>query len=115
MRARAHGISLDHHDVHVSIRLHRLLRDGPVFGTPPENVYVYVDVYVYVMPEKTTILLREDVKSHLLRKVGPRGLSEAINNILANTLFRSKDSLFGADPWLNTKGLRDEREPHEDL
>lgn len=67
------------------------------------------------MPVKTTILLREDVRDHLLRKVGPRGLSNAINEILARTLFRGKDSLFGADPWLNTKGLRDEREAHEDL
>jgi len=67
------------------------------------------------MPEKTTILLREDVKAHLLRKVGPRRLSEAINEILARSLFRSKGSLYGADPWLSTKGLRDEREPHEDL
>lgn len=67
------------------------------------------------MSERTTILLREDVKAHLLRKVGPRGLSDAINEILARSLFRSKGSLFGADPWLTTKGLRDEREPHEDL
>ena len=67
------------------------------------------------MPVKTTILLREDVRDHLLGKVGPRGLSEAINEILAKSLFRSKESLFGADPWLGTKGLRDEREAHEDL
>ena len=67
------------------------------------------------MAEKTTILLREDVKAHLLRKVGPRGLSEAINEILAKSLFRSKGSLFGADPWLKARGLRNEREPHEDL
>jgi hypothetical protein len=80
-----------------------------------QYVYVYVDVYVDVMAVKTTILLREDVKDHLLRRVGPRGLSAAINEILAKNLFRSKESRFGADPWLNTKGLRDEREPHEDL
>lgn len=67
------------------------------------------------MPVKTTILLREDVKDHLLRKVGPRGLSEAINEILAERLFRAEESLFGADPWLDTEGLRDEGEPHEDL
>lgn len=67
------------------------------------------------MPVKTTILLREDVRDHLLRKVGPRKLSGAINEILAKSLFRSKESLFGADPWLNTKGLRDERDTHEDL
>src|SRR5207247_5924526 len=35
----------------------------------------YVGVYVRVMPSRTTVLLREDVKDHLLRKVGPRGLS----------------------------------------
>lgn len=80
-----------------------------------EGVYVYGYVSVYVMSSKTTILLREDVKEHLLRKVGLRGLSDAINEILANSLFHSRKSLFGVDPWLNTKGLRDEREPHEDL
>lgn len=67
------------------------------------------------MTVRTTILLREDVREHLLRKVGPRGLSEAINEILVKSLFPRKRSLFGADPWLTTKGLRDEREPHEDL
>lgn len=67
------------------------------------------------VPVKTTILLREDVKDHLLRKVGPRGLSDAINEILAESLFESEGSLFGADPWLDRKGLRDEGEPHEDL
>ena len=67
------------------------------------------------MPVRTTVLLREDVREHLLRKVGPRGLSDAINEILTKVLFPRKTSMFGADPWLNTKGLRDEREPHEDL
>ena len=67
------------------------------------------------MPVKTTILLREDVRDYLVRKVGPRGLSEAINEILAKTLFSKKKSLFGVDPWLNTKGLRDESDVHEDL
>jgi hypothetical protein len=67
------------------------------------------------MAVKTTILLREDVRDHLLRKVGPRGISEEVNRILAQTLFKKKNSLFGADPWLDMKGLRDEKEPHEDL
>lgn len=67
------------------------------------------------MAVKTTILLREDVRDHLLRKVGPRHLSDAINEILVRALFHRGPSLFGADPWLTTKGLRDEREPHEDL
>ena len=67
------------------------------------------------MPVRTTVLLREDVRDHLLRKVGPRGISDAINEILAKSLFSTRKSLFGADPWLNVKGLRDEGEPHEDL
>ncbi len=67
------------------------------------------------MPVKTTILLREDVRDYLMRKVGPRGLSEAINDILVKTLFSQNKSFFGVDPWLNTKGLRDERDAHEDL
>jgi hypothetical protein len=67
------------------------------------------------MPVKTTILLREDVRDHLLRKVGPRGMSEAINKILVKVLFSRQESHFGADPWLSSKGLRDERETHEDL
>jgi len=67
------------------------------------------------MSIKTTILLREDVRDHLVRKVGPRGLSEEVNRLLAKALFSKRDSLFGADPWLTTKGLRDERDPHEDL
>ena len=67
------------------------------------------------MSVKTTILLREDVKDHLVRKVGPRGLSEEINRLLAAALFSKRGSLFGADPWLTTRGLRDERDRHEDL
>ena len=67
------------------------------------------------MPVKTTILLREDVRDHLVQKVGPRGMSEEINRILVKALFSRRASLFGADPWLSTKGLRDERDPHQDL
>jgi len=67
------------------------------------------------MSVRTTVLLREDVREHLLRKVGPRRLSDAINEILAKALFPRKKSLFGADSWLSTKGLSDEREPHEGL
>ncbi len=67
------------------------------------------------MPVKTTILLREDVRDHLIHKVGPRGLSEEVNRILAQSLFKKKGALFGADRWLTAKGLRDEKEAHEDL
>ena len=66
------------------------------------------------MPARTTTLLREDVKRRLLQKAGPRGLSHAINEILAAALFGRLEPRFGADPWLTTKRLRDEREPHGD-
>ena len=65
------------------------------------------------MAVKTTILLREHVRDHPLRKVGPRGLSKAINEILARSLFSGERSMFGADRWLNTRKLRDERDAHE--
>jgi hypothetical protein len=42
-------------------------------------------------------------------------MSEEINRILVKALFSRRASLFGADPWLSTRGLRDERDPHEDL
>jgi len=53
------------------------------------------------------------VYEYLVKKVGRRKISETINKILIKHLFTSKKSMFGADPWLTTKGLRDEEEPHE--
>ena len=67
------------------------------------------------MPVKTTILLREDVRDYLMRKVGPRGLSEAINDILVKTLFSQNKSFLGVAPWLSSRGLRDQSDTHEDL
>ena len=99
----------------------RSLDDRPRQQTGPRedssgNVYVSVDGYVdeEITAVKTTVRLREDVRDHLLRKVGPRHLSEAINDILAKALFSQKKSLFGADPWLDTKGLRDEQDAQQD-
>ncbi len=61
---------------------------------------------------KTTILLRDDLYDILIRKYGRRRISETINKTLEKTLLKPKKGMFGVDPWLNTKNLRDEEE-HE--
>jgi len=65
------------------------------------------------LPVKTTLLLKEEVYERLIKKAGRRRMSQAVNEILEKELFKSKRSMFGADPWLSTEGLRDEDEPHE--
>jgi hypothetical protein len=42
-------------------------------------------------------------------------MSRAVNEILARSLFSQTKSLFGIDSGLQSKGLRDERDVHEDL
>lgn len=65
------------------------------------------------MPKKTTVILKDEVYDYLVKKVGRRKISETINRILLKELFTTQKSMFGIDPWLTTKGLRDEGEPHE--
>ena len=65
------------------------------------------------MPVKTTITLRDEVYEYLIKRFGRRKMSEAVNQALTKQLFKPVKSMFGADPWLTTKGLRDEEEPHE--
>ena len=66
------------------------------------------------MPVKTTIVLRDEVYECLIEKVGRRRISEAVNQALMKQLFKLQvKSMFGKDPWLTTRGLRDEEEPHE--
>lgn len=64
---------------------------------------------------KTTVILKDEIYEHLVKKVGKRSISKTINSILEKEFFKTKKSFFGADPWLSTKGLRDEEEPHEGL
>lgn len=66
-----------------------------------------------ILPVKTTILLKDEIHDHLIKKVGRRKISETINRMLEKELYKSKRSMFGADPWLETKNLRDEEESHE--
>ncbi|MBI5254068.1 MAG: hypothetical protein HY930_06735 [Euryarchaeota archaeon] len=63
---------------------------------------------------KTTVILRNDLYDLLVKKHGRRKISETINEALEKKLLKPKKSMFGADPWLNTKNLRDEEE-HESL
>ena len=65
------------------------------------------------MPVKTTIILKDEIYEYLTKKVGRRKISEAVNQALMAQLFKPVKSMFGADPWLTTKNLRDEEEPHE--
>jgi len=66
------------------------------------------------VPVKTTITLKDEIYEYLIKKVGRRRISEAVNQALMKQLFKPQTkSMFGIDPWLTTHGLRDEEEPHE--
>jgi len=65
------------------------------------------------MPVKTTIVLKDEVYEYLVKKFGKRKISETINQALMKQFFKPFKSMFGVDPWLTTKNLRDEEEPHE--
>ena len=58
---------------------------------------------------KTTVTLREDVYEVLKRKYGSRGISKAINRILADALLRG-ESMFGMMKKTSLKDLRDHRD-----
>lgn len=58
---------------------------------------------------KTTIVLREDVYEILKKKYGPRRMSEAINQILAEALLKG-ESMFGTMEKTSLKDLRDHRD-----
>lgn len=65
------------------------------------------------MPVKTTIILKDEIYELLIKKHGRRKISKTINEVLMKQFSRSKKTMFGIDPWLTVKGLRDEKEPHE--
>jgi len=58
---------------------------------------------------KTTIILREDVYEVLKKKYGARGMSKAINEILAEALLKG-ESMFGTMKKTALKDLRDHRD-----
>lgn len=65
------------------------------------------------MPVKTTITLRDEIYEYLVKRFGRRKISETVNQALMKEFFKPSKSMFGVDPWLTTKNLRDEVEPHE--
>ena len=65
------------------------------------------------MPVKTTITLRDEIYEYLIKKFGRRKISDAVNQALAKQFLKPVKSMFGVDPWLTTKDLRDEKELHE--
>ncbi len=58
---------------------------------------------------KTTVILREDVYEVLKKKYGARGMSKAINEILADSLLKG-ESMFGTMKKTSLKDLRDHRD-----
>lgn len=58
---------------------------------------------------KTTVVLREDVYEVLKKKYGGRGMSKAINEILAEVLLKG-ESMFGTMKNTSLKDLRDHRD-----
>ena len=58
---------------------------------------------------KTTVILRDDVYEVLKKKYGARGMSKAINELLAEALLKG-DSMFGTMKKTSWKDLRDHRD-----
>lgn len=58
---------------------------------------------------KTTVTFRDDVYAKLKQRYGPRGISEAVNEILSDQLFQEK-SMFGTMKKVDLEDLRDHRD-----
>jgi len=59
---------------------------------------------------RTAIELRDEIYQALKKEAGEKGLSEKINEILYNALFKKEKSLFGTMEKTDISDLRD----HED-
>ena len=62
--------------------------------------------------EKTTIMLREDIKQAIEREFGKRKLSQIINDLLSKEII-SEQNMFGVDKWLTPKKIKEVREHHD--
>ena len=58
---------------------------------------------------KTTVTLRDDIYAKLRQRYGPRGISEAVNEILSDQLFQEQ-SMFGTMKRVDLSDLRDHRD-----
>ena len=74
---------------------------------------IYVIHLRWKLPVKTTITLKDEIYEYLIKKFGRRKISQTINQALMKQLFKPVKGMFGVDPWLTVKDLRDEKEPHE--
>ena len=64
--------------------------------------------------EKTTILLREDIKQTIEKEFGKRKISKIINELLFKEMIAKKTKdMFGVDKWLTKKKIKDVREHHD--
>lgn len=64
--------------------------------------------------EKTTIMLREDIKQAIEREFGKRKISEIINELLFREFVaRKSKNMFGVDKWLTSKKIEEVREHHD--
>lgn len=64
--------------------------------------------------EKTTIVLREDIKQAIEEEFGKRQISKVINELLFKEFVASKKkTMFGADKWLTKKKIKEIREHHD--
>jgi hypothetical protein len=70
------------------------------------NVYLYV--YANVSALKTTVMLR-GLHEILKMRYGPRGISKAIDAILAEALLKG-EGMFGTMPKTSLRDLRDDRD-----
>ena len=61
---------------------------------------------------KTTLTLRDDMHDFLVAKYGKRGLSQAVNDLLYEHIFKEK-SMFGINAWL-AKASRNDLRDHQD-
>lgn len=59
---------------------------------------------------RKAIELREDIYQALKKETGEEGVSEKINEILYNALFKEKKSLFGTMEKTDVSDLRDHRD-----
>jgi len=72
-------------------------------------IYMFTFIFTVMHMAKTTLTLREDIYEVLKKKYGPRGISEAVNQILADALLKEK-SLFGTMKKTTLDDLRDHRD-----
>ena len=66
-------------------------------------------MFMVMWMAKTTIMLREDIYEVLKERYGARGMSKAINELLAEALLKG-ESMFGTMKKMSLEDLRDHRD-----